>query len=59
MQVPIAGGYGIFPPVVHLRGGRSCGHRQELMPPVDCWQSVYAVYDDGPTQRSKVQGRVS
>src|SRR5258708_3108402 len=29
------------------------------MPVVDCWQSIYAVHDDGSIQRSKVQGRVS
>src|SRR5260370_16843437 len=29
------------------------------MSPADCWQSIYAVHDDGPVQRSKVQGQVS
>src|SRR6266850_6928064 len=55
---PITGDDGICHQLSISKGGHSSRHRQELMPPVDCWQSIYAVHDDGPVQRSEVQGQV-
>jgi len=42
-----------------FRSGHSFRRCQALMTSANCWQSIYAVHDDGPVQRSKVQGQLS